>query len=151
MFLIYNFDLYLAPDDTMKYKFTLKNFGLITLCCIIFTIGLSISLQMKKTTSTVTIEAHSDIPFVHAQEDDGCAKCHSTPLTGSCTSCHPSPPTTLNNGVLFPHHDRDEGGPLDTCGDSFCHDAGSDIRYVDTPNASHSYCNSCHSNDMTHG
>ena len=147
MISIYNND----PDDTMKLKFTSKNIILLALCFVIFTIGLSISIQMKKTSTTLTIDAHSSITFVHAQDNDGCVKCHSTPLTGSCTSCHPSPPTTLNNGVLFPHHDRAIGGPLDTCNDGSCHDAGYDIRYVETPNASHSYCNNCHSNDMTHG
>ena len=133
----------------MNFKVTSKKIGLLTLCCIIATIGLSISIQLKKNNNGLTIETHSVIPFAHAQ-DDGCAKCHSTPITGSCTSCHPSPPTNLNNGILFPHHDRTEGGPLDTCSDSSCHDAGSDARYVDTPNASHSYCNNCHNTDMSH-
>ena len=135
----------------MKFKLNSKKFGLFALCFIIFMIGLSISIKIKKTPTVSTLEAHTSIPFAHAQENQGCAKCHSTPLSGSCTSCHPSPPTIFNNGVLFPHHDRSAGGPLDTCGDSSCHDAGSDIRYVDTPNASHSYCNDCHSNDMRHG
>jgi len=137
--------------DKLSIKITSKTIGLLALCCIVFALGLSVSIHMKKNPTTITIEAHSSIPLVHAVDDEGCAKCHSTALTGSCTSCHPSPPTTLNNGVLFPHHDRAAGGPLDTCSDSSCHDAGSDIRFVDTPNASHSYCNECHSNDMTHG
>ena len=135
----------------MKIKLTSKRIGFLALCCIVFTIGLSISLKMKKTPPALTIDPHTSIPFAHGQTPEGCAKCHSTPITGSCISCHPSPVTTLNNGVLFPHHDTAEGGPLDTCSNSACHDAGTDIRYVDTPNASHSYCNACHSNDMTHG
>ena len=135
----------------MNFKITSKKVGLLVLCCVIFTIGLSISIQMKKTPTAMTIDAHSSVLFAHAADNEGCSKCHSTPITGSCTGCHPSPPTTFNNGVLFPHHNREAGGPLDTCSDSSCHDAGSDARYVDTPNASHNYCNDCHSNDMSHG
>ena len=135
----------------MNVKLSSKKLGLLALCCIVFTIGLSVSLEMKKTPKAITIESHSSIPFAHAQDNEGCATCHSTPITGGCASCHADPPTTLDNGILFPHHDRDEGGPLDTCSDSSCHDAGSDIRFVDTPNASHSYCNICHSGDMSHG
>lgn len=135
----------------MDFKLTSKKIGLLALCCIIFTLGLSLSVQLKKTPTALTIDAHTSIPFVHGQTNEGCATCHSTTITGSCTSCHPSPPTTLSNGILFPHHDRADGGPLDTCSDSSCHDAGSDVRFVDSPNASHSYCTDCHSNDMSHG
>ena len=135
----------------MDSKLTFKKIGLLALCCIVFTLGLSISIQMKKTPTAITIDPHSSIPFAHAADGEGCSKCHSTPITGSCTSCHSSPTTTLNNGVLFPHHDRASGGPLDTCSYSSCHDAGSDNRFVETPNASHNYCNKCHSNDMSHG
>ena len=137
--------------EKMNRKLTSKHIGLLALCCIVFTLGLSISVQLKKTPTALTIDAHTSIPFVHGQTNEGCATCHSTAITGSCTSCHPSPPTTLDNGILFPHHDRTEGGPLDTCSDSDCHDAGADIRFVDSPNASHSYCTDCHSNDMSHG
>ena len=138
-------------DNKPTVKTTSKTIGLFALCFVVFSLGLGISIQMKKTPTVLTIESHTSIPLVHAQTSEGCSKCHSTPLTGSCTSCHPSPPTTLDNGILFPHHDRSTGGPLDTCSDSSCHDAGSDIRFVDSPNASHSYCTDCHSNDMAHG
>ena len=137
-------------NNRLRINLTAKNIGLMVLCLIVITVGSSITFQHRKTSTDLNIEGHSGIPFVHGEED-GCATCHSTAITGSCTSCHPNPPTTLDNGILFPHHDRATGGPLDTCSDSSCHDSGTDIRYVDTPNASHSYCNNCHSSDLSHG
>ena len=136
--------------EKLRIKLTPKNIGITALFLIIITIGFNMSFQPEKEQSDMDIEGHSMIPFAHGDED-GCATCHSTAITGSCTSCHPNPPTTLDNGILFPHHDRASGGPLDTCADSSCHDSDSDIRYVDTPNASHSYCNNCHSSDLSHG
>ena len=138
-------------DDIMILKLTSKKKLLLTLCCIVFTLGLSITIQLKETPTILSIDPHSSIPFAHAADGEGCSKCHSTPITGSCTSCHSSPPTTLDNGILFPHHDRASGGPPDTCSHSTCHNAGSDNRFVDTPNARHGYCINCHGNDMSHG
>jgi hypothetical protein len=134
----------------LRINLTSKRLGLVALCFLVVALGLGISVRVKKPPRVLTIEAHSSIPLVHAEDESGCATCHTLPLSGSCTSCHPSPPTLLDSGVSFPHHDRDEGGPPDTCSDESCHDAGSDIRYVDTPNASHSFCNDCHSGDMSH-
>ena len=136
-------------DDIMILKLTSKKKLLLTLCCIVFTLGLSITIQLKETPTILSIDPHSSIPFAHAADGEGCSKCHSTPITGSCTSCHSSPPTTLDNGILFPHHGSDS--TIKTCETKACHNAGTDARYVDSPNASHSYCNKCHSNDMSHG
>ena len=105
----------------LRINLNLKNIGLMALFIIVVTLGASITFQLRKTSEDMNIEAHSSIPFVHGLEG-GCVTCHNSPISGSCVSCHPSPPTTLDNGILFPHHDRAAGGPLDTCSDSSCHD-----------------------------
>jgi hypothetical protein len=136
----------------MLYKVTSKNFVALTLCLVVIITGLSISIQMKKTPTGLTIDAHSSIPFVHATDDTGCSTCHKQPITsGSCVGCHPSPSTSFNNGVAFPHHDGTSQVPYKSCEDAACHDAGDDFRYVDTPHASHNYCDNCHQQDIFHG
>jgi hypothetical protein len=136
----------------MQVKITSKNFIALTLCFIVFALGLSISIQMKKTPTGLSFEAHSTIPFVHAVDESGCATCHKQPITsGSCVGCHPSPPTQFNNGVSFPHHNENSDVPYKSCEDAACHDAGDDFRFVDTPHASHNYCDNCHQQHIYHG
>ena len=136
----------------MQFKFSSKNVGALALCLAVFALGLSISIQLKKTPTGLTLDTHSSIPFVHAQEETGCSTCHTQPITsGSCEGCHPSPATSFNNGVIFPHHDEDSNVEYKTCEDEACHDAGDDFRYVYSPNASHSYCDGCHEEDIFHG
>lgn len=136
----------------MQYNVTSKNFVALTLCLVVLIFGLSISIQMKKTPTGLTIDTHSSIPFVHAVDEAGCSTCHTQPITsGSCEGCHPSPPTSFNNGVTFPHHDEASEVPYKSCEDAACHDAGDDFRYVDTPHASHNYCDNCHQQDIFHG
>jgi len=136
----------------MQYNFSSKNHTAIALCLVVFVLGLGISIQLNKTPKGLTLESHSAIPFVHAADDSGCSTCHSEPITsGSCEGCHPSPTTEFNNGVIFPHHDEDSDVDYKTCESEECHDAGNDFRYVDTPNASHSYCDGCHEEDIFHG
>lgn len=134
----------------MQFKLKSKNFLVLALCAVVFVLGLSVSIQMRKTPTGLTFDTHLSVPFVHATDEQGCVTCHSQPITGSCVGCHPSPPASFDNGVIFPHHDREEGGPLDTCSDSSCHDAEDDIRFIDTPKASHSYCDNCHELAMSH-
>ena len=80
--------------------------------------------------------------------DDGCAKCHTQPIIAECFTCHPSPPTIINDEVLFPHHDPAPGGPNDDCSSDVCHDAGEDIRYVTVLVAGHDYCPLCHTENQ---
>jgi len=130
---------------------TKRNLSILTLCIVMGAMGLGFNLLTRKSSLRYSdIQQHSGIPMAHAADESGCATCHTQPLTGSCTSCHPSPPTTLKNGVTFPHHNPATGGPPDNCASSSCHNAGSDIRYVEEPNASHSYCDACHSSDISH-
>ena len=101
-------------------------------------------------TTITEIESHK-ISVAHGALGDstGCAECHSQPITsGSCTSteCHPNPPTTIGDGVEFPHHDLTYD-----CAISACHDCAGDYRYVAVISASHGYCGTadCH-DDITH-
>jgi hypothetical protein len=63
----------------MQIKITSKNFIALTLCFIVFALGLSISIQMKKTPTGLSFEAHSTIPFVHAVDESGCATVTNSP------------------------------------------------------------------------
>ena len=69
-------------DDIMILKLTSKKKLLLTLCCIVFTLGLSITIQLKEAPTILSIDPHSSIPFAHAADGEGCSKCHSTPITG---------------------------------------------------------------------
>jgi hypothetical protein len=84
----------------------------------------------------------SNLFVVHAQEsgNTGCASCHTKPIAADCSACHASPPTEID-GVTFPHHNSDPGGPPDNC--QSCHGEG-DARYAETPNFNHDYCSTCH-------
>ena len=136
--------------NKLRINLTSKNIGWLALCLIILTVGSSITFQPGKKSTGMNLESHSGIPFVHGDEN-GCATCHSTPITGSCTSCHSNPPTTIGEGILFPHHNKSAGGPLDDCSSELCHNSGTDARYVETLSASHYYCYNCHSGDLAHG
>lgn len=121
---------------------------LLVLACIILLI-VATNLQPRK---PIVIKEHEGILIAHGQLIDptsGCAKCHSEPIVASCTDCHPSPPTTVKSNIAFPHHDTDPGGPPDNCQSSSCHDGNAnDARYVKVLEATHSYCQTCHT--LTH-
>jgi hypothetical protein len=140
----------------MNFTLNKQNISLLALGVIIMIFGVGISVNLKEKPSGVIIESHSTIPFVHGAEDEGCVKCHTQPIVANCLDCHDgsfedSPPQTLDDDVDFPHHDPAPGGPPDNCGVAACHDAGSDGRFVSEPNADHNYCDSCHSEDISHG
>jgi hypothetical protein len=114
-------------------------------------IGLILAFTIPTAPEQPKIEGHVGISVAHAQPLDptsGCAACHTQPITVACTECHPSPPTTLNGNIAFPHHDPSAGGPPDDCQSSTCHDGGNDARYVVVLQANHNYCSQCHT--MTH-
>ncbi len=89
------------------------------------------------------------VKVAHAAPGDpnqGCAKCHTTPVVATCVSCHPSPPTPIRS-IVFPHHDAASGKPITNC--QMCHGGSdSDARYVKVLKASMAYCKQCH--QLTH-
>lgn len=99
-------------------------------------------------TSTILTPKRSIISMAHASSSDpvsGCASCHTKPIAVDCTQCHPTPPTTIDDDISFPHHDPSPGGPPDNCQAGNCHDGTSnDTRFIKSVEASMEYCGKCH-------
>ena len=88
-------------------------------------------------------------PIFHGSSftGDDCTSCHTQPITGyNCmaSGCHGSPPTIIDEDIIFPHHDPAPGGPLDNCSSILCHNSVDDIRYVLVLDGNHEYCMQCH-------
>lgn len=87
------------------------------------------------------------VQLAHAAGDRvGCAQCHSEPVAfKNCTDCHSAPKTYVTDQKIYlVHHDPKEAPDEVTC--QSCHQAvQNDARYVKVPEASHTFCGSCHS------
>lgn len=88
--------------------------------------------------------AHSqDQVPIDSLVSSGCAICHEKPITTvACSSCHDAPTTVLED-IRFTHHTEGEDGP--SCNE--CHAAAGDIRFVEIPLVTHTYCQTCHELD----
>ena len=111
---------------------TKRNLMIFSLCIIVGAMGLGFNLLTKKPYKYSNIEEHSGVPMAHAQDESGCATCHTQPLTGSCTSCHPSP-SGLNGRLQPPSrpNPRRLAPPDPNCWNA----AGATCRKCQTPSA----------------